>query len=299
MENKKKTRKTGIILGYIALTLIIIGLIIYILFDKGIILNNSNNKKDSNKTVEDKKEVVEKQLENETTKNELKEKIAAILGVEYTDESVNKYSTDRTKILTDKSSLTDDYKLEIAINNIKQANIPTNVTNIDIDPIESLGLNNNTIKERLLGAMQVSVNEVEEKYKELFGTDIKEFKSLGTTYKQPLYVYDKGNNVYYIINVGGSTTTTNTYLYNNKYTTKGDNAYVYVNFGISEYNIDTNLYDIYKDAVNKTIYKAGVDETSVSSFKIDSSNYKEFSEYKFQFTKNNDGSYYFSNVESN
>ena len=299
MENKKKTRKTGIILGYIALTLIIIGLIIYILFDKGIILNNSNNKKDSNKTVEDKKEVVEKQLENETTKNELKEKIAAILGVEYTDESVNKYSTDRTKILTDKFSLTDDYKLEIAINNIKQANIPTNVTNIDIDPIESLGLNNNTIKERLLGAMQVSVNEVEEKYKELFGTDIKEFKSLGTTYKQPLYVYDKGNNVYYIINVGGSTTTTNTYLYNNKYTTKGDNAYVYVNFGISEYNIDTNLYDIYKDAVNKTIYKAGVDETSVSSFKIDSSNYKEFSEYKFQFTKNNDGSYYFSNVESN
>lgn len=299
MENKKKTRKTGIILGYIALTLIIIGLIIYILFDKGIILNNSNNKKDSNKTVEDKKEVVEKQLENETTKNELKEKIAAILGVEYTDESVNKYSTDRTKILTDKSSLTDDYKLEIAINNIKQTNIPTNVTNIDIDPIESLGLNNNTIKERLLGAMQVSVNEVEEKYKELFGTDIKEFKSLGTTYKQPLYVYDKGNNVYYIINVGGSTTTTNTYLYNNKYTTKGDNAYVYVNFGISEYNIDTNLYDIYKDAVNKTIYKAGVDETSVSSFKIDSSNYKEFSEYKFQFTKNNDGSYYFSNVESN
>ena len=299
MENKKKTRKTGIILGYIALILIIIGLIIYILFDKGIILNNSNNKKDSNKTVEDKKEVVEKQLENETTKNELKEKIAAILGVEYTDESVNKYSTDRTKILTDKSSLTDDYKLEIAINNIKQTNIPTNVTNIDIDPIESLGLNNNTIKERLLGAMQVSVNEVEEKYKELFGTDIKEFKSLGTTYKQPLYVYDKGNNVYYIINVGGSTTTTNTYLYNNKYTTKGDNAYVYVNFGISEYNIDTNLYDIYKDAVNKTIYKAGVDETSVSSFKIDSSNYKEFSEYKFQFTKNNDGSYYFSNVESN
>lgn len=299
MENKKKTRKTGIILGYIALTLIIIGLIIYILFDKGIILNNSNNKKDSNKTVEDKKEVVEKQLENETTKNELKEKIAAILGVEYTDESVNKYSTDRTKILTDKSSLTDDYKLEIAINNIKQTNIPTNVTNIDIDPIESLGLNNNTIKERLLGAMQVSVNEVEEKYKELFGTDIKEFKSLGTTYKQPLYVYDKENNVYYIINVGGSTTTTNTYLYNNKYTTKGDNAYVYVNFGISEYNIDTNLYDIYKDAVNKTIYKAGVDETSVSSFKIDSSNYKEFSEYKFQFTKNNDGSYYFSNVESN
>lgn len=299
MENKKKTRKTGIILGYIALILIIIGLIIYILFDKGIILNNSNNKKDSNKTVEDKKEVVEKQLENETTKNELKEKIAAILGVEYTDESVNKYSTDRTKILTDKSSLTDDYKLEIAINNIKQTNIPTNVTNIDIDPIESLGLNNNTIKEKLLGAMQVSVNEVEEKYKELFGTDIKEFKSLGTTYKQPLYVYDKGNNVYYIINVGGSTTTTNTYLYNNKYTTKGDNAYVYVNFGISEYNIDTNLYDIYKDAVNKTIYKAGVDETSVSSFKIDSSNYKEFSEYKFQFTKNNDGSYYFSNVESN
>ena len=53
----------------------------------------------------------------------------------------------------------------------------------------------------------------------------------------------------------------------------------------------------YYNVKHKNVYKSDIKEYQVENFVLDETNYKDFSEYKFSFKKDENNNYYFVNVE--
>ena len=108
----------------------------------------------------------------------------------------------------------------------------------------------------------------------------------------------------------GGTTPYERFYYKNRYTTDDDHAYVYTSTafmspteGSDEEDV---VYNVYCDIAYLKQYKVSEDARicatlntydEVQNFTLDSSNYEQYSNYRFVFDKASDGNYYFNKVE--
>ena len=137
----------------------------------------------------------------------------------------------------------------------------------------------------------VDANQVISVIKNLYGGEVSKYtKTVGGC---PVYKYNKKSDVYekYVGCGFGPAPATISMVY--KITEKDNNTYVYVSVGYEEYDAETDK-NIYTDVYKKNKYTKAIksDEDTINS-----SNYNDFSQYKYTFTKNSDGYTQFVKVE--
>ena len=106
----------------------------------------------------------------------------------------------------------------------------------------------------------------------------------------PTIAYDSQTKTYVASFGGGGTCGEQSLTYNYKYEEDDKNAYVYTSVGI-----DVCSEGIYKDYDQKELFKK-TEGTGGADFKIDKSNYEQFSKYKITFTKSGTD-YVFDSIE--
>lgn len=300
MEVKNKKKSVGLVILIIVLILIILGLIGYICYDKGIIFKKPEPREQVVKNSKDEKE---KDLTNQEIIKDLNKKIfymntyGHVQNDDYDMARMGVYSFRNDESLMGNifNNLNDDLKLKIVLDELLGTN--------KFQAIDNADLENSDIKQFVLvygmdSAKKISSSVVEDEYKNYFGDSTVNHKSFDVCFG---YIYDNDTNTYYYIEpqCGGSNPNS-AYAYINKYTVKDDEAYVYVNYGLSIYVPDAseaNDVNIYKDLKKKEIYRENVSEDEANNFRINESNYKEFSEYKYTFEKDNKGNYYFVSLK--
>lgn len=283
MEENKKNKNGVLITIIIILIIVLLGVIGYICYDKGV-FGNKVAKTDTEATqVVEAKEV---ELSDETIRSDLKTKIGFITSYANSEDSLYNAYTFRykNKIFGDAfNNMNNDLKLEIVLDYLYINKKFQNVTaeNKDSEIVKGYGQNE---------VYQISKDDVNKEYKKFFGKDVSENKSLDIYCFG--YDYDATKNMYFKADPNCGGTSGASYVsYINKYTEKENNAYVYVNYGYDGMASDGKVFADLE----------GTKESSVdpNNFKIDESNYKEFSEYKFTFEKDDSGNYYFVSLEKN
>lgn len=297
MEVKNKKKNVGLVILIIVLILTILGLIGYICYDKGIIIKKPEPRK---QVVKSSKDEIEKDLTNQEIINDLNKKIyymntySPVQNDDYDMARIGMYNfrNDESLIGDIFNNLNDDLKLKIVLDELFGTN--------KFQAIDSTDLKNSDIKQFVSvngmdSAKKISSSVVEDEYKNYFGDGTVNHKSFNVCFG---YIYDSDTNTYYYIEpqCGGSNPNS-AYAYINKYTVKGDEVYVYVSYGSSIYSSETNNVNIYKDLNEKEIYRENVSEDEANNFRINESNYKEFSEYKYTFKKDDKENYYFVSLK--
>ena len=153
----------------------------------------------------------------------------------------------------------------------------------------------------------INGNTVAEKYQEIFGEELVKKDELELPICR-LSVYDSTRDIYFIPPAGcGGVIAYYSQLYKEKFT-KNDNfgkAYAYVWVGTLAYDLDTNFEqcavhsDItsYQNIRGKILEEYSNCPYNANTIFINSSNYQNFTPYRFVFEKNADGTYHFSKVE--
>lgn len=150
----------------------------------------------------------------------------------------------------------------------------------------------------------ISLDSVEKAMKNIYGTvfDINYEEAI----KDTNYIYDTETNRFYEMCTNNSIGSDfiDTYIYN--FDLDKNNVYVYVavSYGKEEVVVengettDKTKVTIYTDYQRNNVYKSYIYDADNSSdnFLLDSSNYKDFSLYKYSFKKSNDN-YYFESLE--
>ena len=135
----------------------------------------------------------------------------------------------------------------------------------------------------------IPVNDFIDDYKTLFGLDNISTKNVDANCET--YAYDNKINAFVLIADGcgtaGPVAIQKTYIYD--ITEDTDNVYVYLAYGVTGQN-EKGQYLAYTDYTMNKKYTG----TVTKDFTINESNYKDFSKYKYTFTKNSDGTYTFS-----
>lgn len=138
-------------------------------------------------------------------------------------------------------------------------------------------------------------DKFESKYREVFGSDVP-LDALGSSYCPSVYYEESG--YYFMFGGCGGTSPWEAYYYKNRYTTNGDHAYVYVNAGVVNLENDKIYCEIFP--YSDDYYgdeSLACDNYAGGDFTIDASNHDKFAEYRFVFTKADNGTYYFEKVE--
>jgi len=291
-NNVRRKKNTGLKTIIIILLLVIIGLGGYIVFDK-LVKGNDNEQLNPS---EQQGEQIEVELTDETIKADVSKKIEYL-----TNESSEGWTTEytfRNGTISDFgnvfSNLDDDLKLYIVLDYLLNENKFHNLSpENESDPIVSSyaqTFGNEYVK-------QITGKEVKDAYNSFFGTSNVDFKVLKSR-NCFNYDYESTKDIFYRKqpNCGG-TSGTYIYSYKNKYSKKNDNVYVYVSYGSSGIPENNQTATIFKDLEKNNVYREFVKLGEVQSFRINESNYADFSEYKYTFKKNNDGSYYFVSFE--
>lgn len=136
-----------------------------------------------------------------------------------------------------------------------------------------------------------------QKYLDLYGENLTPDQTILNDYC-PYYIHNASYDFYYLSpfsGCGGTGSYTNQY-YKNSYTTDGDHAYVYVSATTLD-AADLNIYcDVlqYDQEEKPEVCGTFSDE---SEFTLNESNYQDFAQYRFVFSKASDGTYYFEKVE--
>lgn len=135
----------------------------------------------------------------------------------------------------------------------------------------------------------ISVDEFIKDYKTLFGFENISTKNVNV--KCTSYVYDNKINAFVLVADGcgtaGPVATQKTYIYD--ITEDNNNVYVYLAYGVTGQN-EKGEFIAYTDYTMNKKYTG----TVTKDFTLNESNYKDFSKYKYTFTKNSDGTYTFS-----
>ena len=285
----EKQKSKGTLVVIIILSLVIVGLAGYVVYDKGVFAG----KKESNtKTgAEDKtgnKEIV---ITDNSIIKDLSEKVTALNtlsglsgtvradnGSDDRSVAINIFST--TGEMLYKNKLTDEEKLNIVLLNY------VNFGNVTVEEAK---------KRNPPYIGQATVKDVEDAYIKLFGAKPSSYEASGHC---PWFSYDPKNEVYYTVAECGDVGSDYLFIYKNKFTMKNNEAYVYVNVGHSgkdgDYLRKSFVYNSYDNELKNTALDIFAGD---SMYKIDSSNYKKFDEYKFIFVKGDYGNYYFQKVE--
>ena len=291
-QPKKSKGSTFII---IILLLVIIGMGGYIAYDKGYL--DSILKKD-NKTEQ---KVEEKEP---TTTNELKE---------ITDQNIIKTLDRNVEILNlmsdstwlDKSEvfakdqknadLKDGIKVNAILTYIEKDENYAGKVSVTYDDLKRIGLESLVGDKKpselteddfdeIEGAKSETVNEL---FKSVYGYEPKDFKEHNSC---PARYYDSTSQKYISVARCGGTCGEQTLTYNYKYEEDEKNAYVYTALAV-EKCADA----IYKDYDAKEVFEK-IDVESDKEFKLDKTNYEQFSKYKITFNKSG-SNYVFDSIE--
>lgn len=303
LKSKNQTKKkSGIIILIVCLVLIIVGLVTYIFYDKGIIFNNTNTTTEKTDKDKETNTKTEDEIETEITSNDIKTSLSKKIdqitfkkdtnGNDYFSENTYGFNFDLLK----KSTLTEEEKLIIALQNVsdKYTSITIESSKMDL-PSEWEFWRNDEYKD---GDSQVLVSYVTEIYHSLFGLEEIQYNNTSNS-KCPNFIYDKTNQVYYVIARCGGTSGGSIISYKANYMKKGDEAYVDVYYGSSWLLLDeSNGINIYNSITTnyetQTPYKTN---GNLNDQIITDQNYQDFEKYKFTFKLNNDKEYNFVKVE--
>lgn len=139
-------------------------------------------------------------------------------------------------------------------------------------------------------ATQIDVSEVEKLYVSVFGT--KDYKHEKLEFKCPSFIYDEKNSKYYGMSGCGGAQFSYISKYVNRITVEGDKLFAYVSVGSSIYDDSVGRYVYYTDYEGTKSYSGNISD--MYNY-VNESNYEQFSEYKFIFTKK-DGNYSFTEI---
>lgn len=231
-----------------------------------------------------------------------------------------------------KSELTSDDKIEMALSNIKgtlAGNYESYNKTINGDGVTS------DIKNKMVNyyngmvdygesnfpteIYKITVDEVKNEYNRLFNEDISEdalnnfinsvnnyeIRLTNGTLHSIMYIYSEQYKTFYkVAGIGGGVGPIRYIFYVNNIENNDSEVNVYVNAGLL--SLDSNAgykpiisYNITEDATVDLPYSNNNDDASqyITDYKIDESNYKDFTNYRFVFKKNSEGNYYFDKVE--
>ncbi len=300
LEKKKLNNK--IIILVIFLVLVILGLVLYIIYDKRVSFNNKTTTEEkSDKNVKkDTSNVTSKITDANVIKN-LNIKIDQLSGRRYdaTGEAYADFvSFEFNFDLLKKSILSDDEKLLLVLNELIYSSKRESV-NGDVNKI-FLPSNYESYRSNI--KFQINVSDVNELYNSLFGTTPINKTISGSNC--PMLVYNDDEKVYYVVLGCDGTSASSVISYKNNYVKNGDFAYVDVYYGVTApdnnssldnaYNLYNSLNDNIDAIMSITPYKSGIVNDSQS---IIESNYKDFEKYKYTFKLDKDNNYTFVKVE--
>ena len=298
-EKSKKNKGKGLIVALVIAIVIILGLVGYICYDKGIILYKNKNKETTNIEEEKVEEVVEKEITDENTKQSILDKIyflniktAVIDSPKINNYMEFIYPYVRSELYS--ANLNSSEKIFAAINSLGKEFEPLTVSyeNMEASVKEKFKVYSESTYFSSVVRYQISSSKVEQRYKELFGENLLNHKDVG---RCPFYTYDSVNNLYYFTSECGGTSASTNALYVNKITTLDDNIYAYVNLAyITPHgdDISSSTSDIYDGVSNE----GKLIETTNDKYNL-SENYTKFTNYKYTFKKDSTGNYYFVKVE--
>lgn len=318
IEMQKPKKSKGPIVIIIFLVIALLGTIGYILYDKGIVFSNNQNTSSGSST-----ENINQNTNNNANNNSGSEQKneTNTIETEITDKNIiDKISTKVNTIVTNKyfiganingkdifaynehlfidTKLTDTDKLLLVLSNIT----PGKIT-ISVDKMGNSDYKNNYQVGDVESGGQISFDEVDKNYKNLFGTSILNYSIDSNYYSCPMYFYDSVNKVYYTNSSCGGLYGGDIPTYINKITEKNNEAYAYVSVGVVDYSEtgtgnDDNTYIYYGYDSKKVIEKISPSKWDSMNYKyeINSSNYDKFSEYKVTLTKDGDN-YYYKSIE--
>ena len=269
--SKQKDSKVIILL----LLLIIIGLMCYIAYDKII----SESKKENKQITEREKTQIPKDTEeeiiisNQNIIDDLSYKVSVL------NKSINNLYIGESRIIYEVEQLNDAQKLRFALmDTYTHKNV--RLTSEEKEATKYKGVSTG----------KINVKDVDNAYQKLFGTKISSYKDIesGT----PEFEYNEKKQIYYVYGQFPDSYYT-PLMYINKMTENSKEAYVYVNVGTYFSDGSSNLAIIYDDITTKTV----IEQSKQTNYKIDETNYKKFSEYKYTFVKDVNGNYYYSKIE--
>ena len=302
MNNKPKKSKKKIFLIVLILLIIAAGVFVYlekdVLFGKSgnTNTNQNNNANENNNTFENNDnnniEVKEEVLIDASLLKIITEKAEMIVLPSFIDQFYIK--GDYFDNLYKKTELTESNKILLVLEKQKGSRINIDAETISNNEFKKLydqEWPNESLRDEAM--QQYGLSGINNDYKYLFGTYISSYMDIESC---PYYYYDDANKVYISYSQCGGLDAVSILTYINKLSTKGDDIYVYVSVGmmsIIEETLPNAKYNIYSDYEEKNkLQEINGNET----FKIDSSNYDKFSEYKITFTKNGND-YYYKSIE--
>ena len=258
MENKK-----NIIIGILIFLLLgVVGICIYLVVDKSSGVGNEQK--------EEIKENIEKDITDSILKDELSSKINLLYdgyGTKY------EFVTKEYK----SSNIDKNEKLLIALNSTY----------------------NNGIKKINEFTGEIELEKVKDRYYAIFGEELINYEvdTTKNVIKGYQWKYDNNSNKY-IVNFYGSGNSAGKKIltYNNRYTIDNNTAYVYVSCGYQYGDENNNIY-LYNEYKEDMTGIHPYSKEQVNNYQdILEKNYKDFSEYKVTFKKNNSG-YHFYSIE--
>lgn len=269
----EKKNNGGLIAIIIILLVALLGVIFYVAYDKGLIFSNDNKVEDNDVPTNEEEE--NNYIEKEITANDTIQKLNSMIEL-----LAPKCNLSRGNFY-EKMFASKEDKLKITFESLSDK-----FTELTQEEKTAQGCTEYT------QCHKISADEVVAQYKQLFGEELKTFENVYN--KCPSYEYNSNNNVYYRKAGGCGGTCGYTHLsYINRYMEDNNNIYVYVNIGQPDrYTANDPLY-IYCD-INK---EKVCDQTKEDNYVINETNYQKFSEYKYTFEKNNDGTFYYKNLE--
>ena len=132
--------------------------------------------------------------------------------------------------------------------------------------------------------VQLDEKDVLKLYSNMYGEEVSGMSIEGGC---PNFIYDKYNKKYYGSAECGGTTASSLDIYKYIYTSDKDNYYVYLS--LSSGTLDKDGEPLCYIDYNRTL--------EVDCEKIGQNNYQNFSQYKYTFTKDDNGDYVFSKLE--
>ncbi len=301
MDSEAKRDNLFFVGATIILTVVVLGLVLFIFYEKGLIFNKNadekNNVVENNQEDDDIEEDLNEEVEitDINLKNDLSEKIDFITNFNL-GQNISQMSNFRNGTVEGLgnvfNNITDEVKLHIVLSylNGKGQFVPITEEHKTSSVISSFVNNTGvTIKE-------VAREVVNNKYREYFGSNL--FNTSTQIGKDCfMFYYDASISTYFWVSTScGGATASSVLAYKNNFTTKDNLAYVYVNYGIID-PVDTTSANIYKDLEKTSIYQGNVAFLEANNFRIDASNYQNFSQYKFTFNKDSNNNYYFTKLE--
>lgn len=278
---KENRQNKGMIITIVILVLALLGTTGYIVYDKFLKEEVDVSKEDKNNN---QYENIEKEITDSLLKEGLAKKITMLEKISNMETEKYRDGYIYKKDISN-SEINSEVKLYNVLQNLYNENeglipVTTNYDFKELEPYKSF-------------ATQIDVSLVTERYYDLYGEKIISHQNLNGC---PTFIYDATNSKYYGMAECGGTSPTYLKSYNNKYTQLKDNFYVYVSLASITNNEQEDNSTVYTDYEMQNKYK-DVTIQEVENNLINSSNYKDFSEYKYTFIKNENGNYIFSAIE--